>query len=132
MLQLEQAWWFYEDHIADAHKHLPHFKLKVPGQHDVKGEVRQECHSLLLSRPASYRTAAIGPTSLFVLCSQSNLATMFELDIPETFGLLLRWLERGVALPPRHARQRKEGAFGIDLFSSCARTIFETSAPPHP
>ncbi|CAM9469416.1 unnamed protein product, partial [Hapterophycus canaliculatus] len=26
--QLEQAWWFYEDHIADAHKHLPHFKLK--------------------------------------------------------------------------------------------------------
>lgn len=27
--QLEQAWWFYEDFIADAHKHLPHFKLKV-------------------------------------------------------------------------------------------------------
>eukprot|EP00752_Nemacystus_decipiens_P012093 g10720.t1 len=26
--QLEQAWWFYEDFIADAHKHLPHFKLK--------------------------------------------------------------------------------------------------------
>ncbi|CAN0446244.1 unnamed protein product, partial [Ectocarpus sp. 12 AP-2014] len=26
--QLEQAWWFYEDFIADAHQHLPHFKLK--------------------------------------------------------------------------------------------------------
>lgn len=29
LFQLEQAWWFYEDFIADAHRHLPHFKLKV-------------------------------------------------------------------------------------------------------
>ncbi|CAM9665427.1 unnamed protein product [Choristocarpus tenellus] len=26
--QLEQAWWFYEDFIADVHPHLPHFQLK--------------------------------------------------------------------------------------------------------
>ena len=24
--QIEQAWWFYEDFLADEHSHLPHFK----------------------------------------------------------------------------------------------------------